>query len=215
MNDVLLVPSPLLGPASWAPVARLLGARVADLAGTTTPAGVVAAVEAAATGLDRPVLVPHSNAGLYAPLLADRLAARATVYVDAALPASPQSTALAPARFLDRLRTLAGDDGLLPPWTRWWPDGVDDLFPDAAARAAVEAEQPRMPLSYFTAEVGVPDGWADRPSAYLAFGDTYAEEIGFALACGWPVATLPGRHLHQLVAPAEVAAAITALRDQV
>ena len=115
MNDVLLVPSPLLGPASWAPVARLLGARVAD----------------------------------------------------------------------------------------------------TAARAAVEAEQPRMPLAYFTAEVDVPDGWADRPSAYLAFGDTYAEEIGFALACGWPVATLPGRHLHQLVAPAEVAAAITALRDQV
>ena len=163
----LLLPSPLLGPATWVPVAELLGVR-------------------------------------------------ATVYVDAALPGDGPDTALAPPRFLEFLETLAGDDGVLPPWTQWWADDeVRDLFPDAATRAAVEAEQARLPLSYFTARIEVPAGWADRPSAYLAFGDTYAEEIALARAHDWPVTVLPGRHLHQLVAPAEVAAAVADLVSRV
>lgn len=195
----LLVPSPLLGPATWAPVAELLDGRVVT-------------VDDVAPGLRDVVLVVHSNAGLYAPLLAARLDARATVYVDAALPGDGPDTALAPPRFLDFLETLAGDDGVLPPWTHWWEDDdVRDLFPDPATRASVEAEQPRLPLSYFTSRVPLPAGWADRPSAYLAFGETYAEETTFARARGWPVTVLPGRHLHQLVAPAEVAATIADL----
>jgi len=203
--DLLLLPSPLLGPASWAPVARLLGARVVE----------VDEVAAVAADLTDVVLVPHSNAGLWAPLLAADIGAVATVYVDAALPTSTGSTPLAPARFLDFVRGLADDDGLLPPWTRWWDAAeVDALFPDAATRAAVEAAEPRLPLSFFTSSVEVPAGWADLPSAYLAFGATYAEEIAAATARGWPVVTMPGRHLHQLVAPGEVASAITALVER-
>jgi hypothetical protein len=198
--DLLLLPSPLLGPAVWAPVAELLGARVAS---------VGSAVEEA-SGLTDVVLVPHSNAGLHAPRLAAAIGARATVYVDAALPGEAPDTALAPARFLDFLSGLADVEGLLPPWTQWWDD-VDDLFPFGPTRAAVEAEQPRLPLSYFTTRVPVPAGWADRPSAYLGFGDTYADELAFARGRGWPVTVLPGRHLHQLIDPTAVAAAITAL----
>ena len=184
-------------------MAELLGAQVAS---------VDEAVDAA-VGLTDVVLVPHSNAGLHAPRLADRIGARGVVYVDAALPGDGPETTLAPPRFLAFLEELADADGLLPPWTRWWDD-THGLFPDDATRAAVEAEQPRLPLSYFTGRVPVPDGWADRPSAYLAFGDTYAEEISFALASGWPVTALPGRHLHQLVDPPGVAAAITVLVDR-
>lgn len=197
----LLVPSPLLGPASWAPVAELLDATVAEV-------GEVADV---AAGLSDVVLVPHSNAGFHAPSLAEAIGARATVYVDAALAGDGPDTALAPPHFLDFLSGLADACGLLPPWTQWWGDEVDDVFPDAASRAAVEAEEPRLPLSYFTSRVPVPHGWAGRPSGYLAFGETYAEEVAFARAHGWPVTTMPGRHLHQLVAPAEVAAAIADL----
>lgn len=197
----LLVPSPLLGASAWAPVAGILDARIAS---------VDAAVEAAAD-LTAVVLVVHSNAGLHAPRLAARTGARATVYVDAALPGQGPDTALAPPRLLGLLETLADDDGLLPPWTQWWAEGVDDLFPDDETRRAVEAEQPRLPLSYFTSRVPVPAGWAARPSAYLAFGATYADEIAFAQAHGWPVTGLPGRHLHQLVAPLDVAAAIADL----
>jgi hypothetical protein len=212
--DVVLLPSPLLGAAAWAPVAQLLDARVADPAGATTPDGVLAAAESACSGLADVVLVPHSNAGLYAPLLAERLRARAVVYVDAALAGPGPDTTLAPPGLVEFLERLADDQGLLPPWTSWWED-VDDLFPDPATRAAVEAGEPRLPLSYFTARVAVPRGWADRPSAYVAFGDTYADEIRFALAHDWPLTALPGRHLHQLVAPAEVAAAIRSLMARV
>jgi len=213
--DLLLLPSPLLGPPVWAPVADLLGARVADTAGASTPEDVAAAYAAAGDGLRDVVLVPHSNAGLYAPLLAERLGARATVYVDAALPGDGADTALAPDRFLGLLRELADGDGLLPPWTQWWDeDDVRDLFPDASTRARVEAGEPRLPLSYFTSRVAVPAGWADRPSAYLAFGDTYADEIASAHQHGWPVTGLSGRHLHQLVAPREVAAAISDLAER-
>jgi hypothetical protein len=204
--DLLLVPSPLLGPAAWVPVAEILGAPVVE----------VGAVAEAAAGLTDVVLVVHSNAGLYAPTLAEQVGARATVYVDAALPDEGRDAALAPPAFLDFLSGLADDDGLLPPWTQWWDeDDLRGLFPDDATRAAVEAQQPRLPLSYFTSRVPVPAGWADRPSAYLAFGDTYADEIAFAHAHGWPEVGLPGRHLHQLVAPAEVAAAITHLAGRV
>lgn len=212
MTRLLLLPSPMLGPASWEPVARLLDAPVASPNGARSPAEVVTAYSRAAEGPGDLVLVPHSNAGLYAPLLAERVGARATVYVDAALPGPDTTTQLAPPPLLDVLRGLVGADGLLPPWTRWWDAAeTEALFPDAATRAAVEAEQPRLPLSYFTARLPVPAGWADRPSAYLAFGSTYAEEIADATARGWPVTAIPGRHLHQLVAPGEVAAAITAL----
>ncbi len=206
MVDLLLVPSPLLGPSTWAPVAQLLGGRVVR----------VDEAVAAADGLAEVVLVPHSNAGLWAPSLVEQVGAVATVYVDAALPASAGAVPLAPPRFLEVLRGLADDDGLLPPWTGWWDAAeVDPLFPDPATRAAVAAEEPRLPLTYFTSTVDVPHGWDAHPSAYLAFGATYAEEVAAATARDWPVTTLPGRHLHQLVAPAEVAAAITALVERV
>ncbi|WP_028643403.1 hypothetical protein [Nocardioides sp. URHA0020] len=198
----LLLPSPLLGPTSWARVAELLDARVADPRGATTSADVLAAYVAAAEGLSDVVLVPHSNAGLYAPLLGARIGADAVVYVDAALAGDGPDTGLAPEGFLSFLRGLADAEGLLPPWSQWWDDPVVDLVP---------ADGPRLPLTYFTSRIEVPPGWADRPSGYLAFGDTYAEEIAFARTHGWPLAALPGRHLHQLVAPADVAAAVSDL----
>ena len=155
MVDLLFVSSPLLGPAAWGTVPELLGGVVAE----------VDDVSSVAAGLADVVLVPHSNAGLYAPMLAEAAGARATVYVDAALAGDGPDTALAPPRFLAFLETLSDDEGILPPWTQWWEEGVDELFPDDATRAAVEAEQPRLPLSYFTARLPVPSGWADRPNA--------------------------------------------------
>lgn len=55
---------------------------------------------------------------------------------------------MAPPPMQRVLRAMADADGLLPPWTQWWAeDEVQSLFPDAAARAAVEAEQQRIPSS--------------------------------------------------------------------
>ena len=210
MVAFLLVPSPLLGPATWAPVAERLDARVVPTAGVRSGEALVEAVASAAGTLaGAVVLVPHSNAGLAVPAVAQRVDLAATVYVDAALPvASP--TPLAPPDFLHFLRGLADGDGLLPPWTEWWDD-LTGLFPSAAARDAVETEQPRLPLDYFTATLPVPRDWHHRPAAYVAFGDTYAEEVALATGWGWPVRTLPGRHLHQLHDPDGVATVVRTL----
>ncbi|SKB10470.1 hypothetical protein [Aeromicrobium choanae] len=219
MTELLLVPSPLLGPATWRPVEAWLhdrgqGATVVDFGSEPrTPQRILdAVVRAAPSG---PVtLVPHSNAGLYAPRLGTLLDVERTVHVDAALPAAddPESR-LAPDQFLAFLRGLVEPDGRLPRWTDWWPDTAD-LFPDDHAFETVASEQQRLPLSYFTSSVPVPRGWSERPAAYLAFGDTYAAERRFAQENGWPTTTIDGGHLHQLVDPAAVGAAILELIDR-
>ncbi|WP_299519520.1 hypothetical protein [uncultured Serinicoccus sp.] len=136
----LLLPSPLLPASTYAGLASALEQAGAEV--------VVAPVEAG-PGLDPHALVrewaglvepgatvlAHSNAGYLAP--ATRAAARSAgrdprdvVFVDAALPPEAGSAPLAPARFREHLAGLAGADGLLPPWTRWWPrEVVDQVVP--------------------------------------------------------------------------------------
>lgn len=218
VSTFLLVPSPLLGPATWEPVAGWLrgqghAAMVVELgAARATPAEVLEAVVRSADGLQAIVLVPHSNAGLYAPLLSRRLDIKATVFVDAALPGPGPSTPLCPPGLLDRLRELADEKGVLPPWTQWWTEeDLEGVFPDAVSRAAVEAEQPRLPLSYFTATLPVPVGWARASCGYLAFGETYAPERALAGGLQWPVRMIDGAHLHQLHDPAAVGRAVVEL----
>lgn len=215
MHDVfLLVPSPLLGPATWRPVEVWLreqghDARTVDFGpDSRTPKRIIDSVVAAAAG-EPVVLVPHSNAGLYAPYLTTLVDVGATVFVDAAMPSDTQTrdTPLAPPGMLDLLRSLADTDAMLPPWTHWWDD-VADLFPDVTTREAVEREQPRLPLAYFTSRIPVPANWTNRPAAYLAFGETYAEERDRARREGWPTRTLAGDHLHQLHDPAAVGSAV-------
>ena len=211
-----LLPSPLLGPRVWADVAaglRDTGREVATpSARGGTPDEVLATLlDGLAADRDL-VLVPHSNAGLYVPAVAAVRRVVGCVFVDAALPSEAGSTPTAPPALVQHLRTLAGPDGLLPGWTDWWSGAdVDALFPSAQVRAEVEAEQARLPLSYFDATVPTPR-WADLACAYLAFGTTYDAEVARARAAGWPVEVLDGRHLHQLVDPDAVTAAILRLQ---
>lgn len=220
MTTWLLLPSPLLGPGSWEPAADLLRragehVTVASAHGATSPADVLASYIAAARTLEAPVLVPHSNAGLFAPAVAAAAGAVATVYVDAALAAPRGPTTLAPPAFMEFLVGLAGTEGTLPPWSRWW--GEADLFPDEATRALVEAGEPRMPLAYFRACVDAPADWESFPQAYVAFGDTYGEETTRARSLGWPVRRLDadgrGGHLLLLHHPAVVVAGLRDVRE--
>jgi hypothetical protein len=218
-----LLPSPLLGPVAWEPVAASLRAtghsavavdlppeistpehvlrHFADTVGTMAGAG------------GHVVLVPHSNAGLYAPAVAASAGALGTVFVDAALPpADAGSTTMAPAPLYEHLAGLADAEGLLPPWTRWWDDAdVSGLFPTPESRRLVEAVQPRLPLTYFESRLEVPAGWARRPCGYVAFGDTYAEETAVARRHGWHVRRLDGGHLQMLHEPDTVARTVVEL----
>ncbi len=215
----VLLPSPLLGAAAWAPAAeelRALGREVLVAGVPMAPDGPADILAGFLSGLpvDRPlVLVPHSNAGLYVPALIGARNVAAVVFVDAALPDDAEATAMAPPALRALIADLAGPDGRLPPWTRWWQDtDVSELFPSAEARAAVEEGQPTLPLAYFDASLPVPAHWDRTPCAYLAFGDTYAPELAVAEARGWPTAVLEGGHLKQLWDPAGVASAILGLR---
>lgn len=216
MTTWLLLPSPLLGPVSWEPVAGVLEqagdlVAVASTEGASNATDVLASYAAAARALEAPVLVAHSNAGYFAPAAAAS-GSIATVYVDAALAAATGPTALAPPAFLDFLVGIADTEGLLPPWSRWWGD--QELFPDDTTRIRVEANEPRLPLAYFRDSVEAPAGWESRPQGYVAFGDTYAEETMRARSLGWPVRRLDadgrGGHLLLLHHPAAV---VEGLRD--
>jgi hypothetical protein len=213
--QIVLLASPLLGPAVWAPVAGLLVDRGHDVTVAPSPGAVDSPAEVLEVW--RPalpegpaLLVPHSNAGLYVAALAESHEVTGLVFVDALLPGDEPSTPTAEPPFRELLTGLADDRGVLPPWTRWWPD-TGELFPDPQTAASVEAEQPRLPLAYFDAEVPTPGGWRSLPAAYLGFGDTYVQEQAEAARRGWPLENLPGQHLHQLVDPPAVTEALLRL----
>jgi hypothetical protein len=222
LPQVVLLASPLLGPAVWRCCASALGdlgwdVLVAPGPGRAPrgPRDVLEHLRSVLPVGPPLALVAHSNAGLHLPVVCAERRVLATVFVDAALPAASGATPLAPAAMHDFLRSLAGADGLLPPWTEWWSrEQLAGLFPDDASRSTVAAEQQRLPLSYFTATLEAPAGWIDRPAAYLSFGDTYQAERDSAGRWGWRVQTLPGGHLHQLVDPRGVAAAVDVLLRQ-
>lgn len=212
-----LLGSPFLGPEVWDPVARELerrGRLSTVVAGRgATPEEVSLHYLAGLPADGEVVLVPHSNAGLNVPALAAARPLAGVVFVDAAFPGSGRTTPVAPAELVGRLRDLADEEGLLPPWTSWWTEAeVAGLFPDEATRAAVEAGEPRVPAAYLSGRVPSPPGWeTGLPAAYLAFGDTYGLEVALADEWGWPVTVLAGGHLHQLVDPVGVAEALEAL----
>jgi hypothetical protein len=85
-----------------------------------------------------------------------------------------------------------------------------ELVADDRVRAALEAEMPRLPLSYFEASVPLPDGWDRRPCAYLLLSaGFYRHSASEARGRGWPVAEIDGgRHLATATKPVAVADAL-------
>jgi pimeloyl-ACP methyl ester carboxylesterase len=213
----VLVHSPLVGPSTWSAVARELERRgrtvvVPSLVGVADAAPphwrhCVEAVEAATEGLSAPVaLIGHSGAGPLLPAIADGLAVEiaALVFVDAFLPPARGSAPPAPPGFMDQLKALA-TEGVLPPWSSWFgEEGLRELVPDRATRAALEQEMPRLPLAYFETSVPVPPGWDEPRCAYLLFDrDTYGESAADARRRGWPVAEIPAANHLALLTDAE------------
>jgi hypothetical protein len=229
MTVFVLVHSPSVGPATWQPVAvRLSAAGHQALVPSLLEVGegeppywrrALAAVRAGLAGLteNQPiVLVVHSNAGVFAPVLVDGLTQPVTscIFADATVPAATGSTPLAEDEFLPFLRGLTGPDGRLPQWTDWWPEeDVAPMFPDDEVRQVVAAEQPRLPLAYYQEQVPVPAGWDHRLGGYLLFSRAYAEQADLARARSWPVRTTEGEHLHQIVDPEAVSLALIDLAN--
>jgi hypothetical protein len=111
---------------------------------------------------------------------------------------------------MDQLRPMAAD-GVLPPWSNWFgPGAMRELVPDERLRADLEAEMPRLPLSYFEASVPMPDDWPDRPCGYLLLSAVpYGHSAAEARAYGWPVIEIPDvQHLAIATNPIAVSEAL-------
>ncbi len=219
----VLLHSPVVGPRTWTAVAGRLRELGSDAVvpsllavGDGSPPfwpHVVAAVRdtlaRAAPKADQPlILVAHSNAGVFVPVVRKGLAwpVACSVFADATVPSAHGATPMVDGGFLSFLRGLAAPDGRVPRWSDWWgPAAMASLFPDDHTRDLVIQELPRLPLAYYSEAVPVPGGWDDHPCGYLRFSPGYQDEARRAAERGWTVRSLPGGHLHQLADPAGVA----------
>jgi hypothetical protein len=222
-----LVHSPSVGPSTWLPVAeRLLDAGheavVPSLLTVTDDdppywPHVVAAVRAGLEETDpvAPVLlVAHSNAGLFVPVLARDLGRPVirAIFADASVPVASGENPVVGDDFLPFLRGLADSSGMLPRWTDWWADDdVPQPLPDPHSRRLVVDEQPTLPMDYYLERVPSPAGWDDLDCCYLQFSQAYDGQADEARRRGWPVLRVPGEHLHQVVEPDAVAHAVLEL----
>ncbi|HEU5242139.1 MAG TPA: hypothetical protein VFU25_09000 [Ornithinibacter sp.] len=219
MTSAVLLPSPFLPTRAYDPLVASLQHRGWDVVVATTrevldgPEPVRRAYRTCVERERPDVVVAHSNAGRFAAAAAEGVP---VVYVDAALPPEKGEASLAPESLLGHLAGLADEEGILPPWTRWWPDeDLAAVVPDPQQLAAIRAEEPRVLLSYVRSRLGAPSGWREAPQAYLALGGTYAAELDLARRLGWPTTVLEGaRHLHHLVDPGAVAAAVMGLAER-
>ena len=221
---LVLLHSPLLGPASWRATAAALSAlgvaaerpawpRLSSVAHAYYPtlaASLAASIDGAGPG--PVVLAAHGGAGPLIPALAAALRApvAGAVFVDALLPHPGRSWFdTAPAQMRDQLRAGA-QMGQLPPWDDWWPPGaLERLVPDEAARTALIDELEPLPLAYF--EERAPAAALEAPGAYLQLSASYEEEARLAGRQGWPVVRLPLNHLAPVTLPQAVAGALASL----
>jgi hypothetical protein len=96
---------------------------------------------------------------------------------------------------LGQLRELAVD-GLLPIWSQWWGDGVlEALIPLDQRRRQIEAELPRVPLSFYETVIEAPRNWCTIPTAYILLSEAYRQDAQRVAAVGWPVVERLGGHL--------------------
>ena len=225
-RSFLFVHSPLVGPSS---LRRLAGAASAaghqvtlpDLTPMATAASpcddyLARAVAATDRLTDSVTIVGHSGAGAFLPALAARADVDGVlVFVDAVIP--PRSGAhVTPDHLKDLLDEQTGDDGLLRPWLAWWPpEVISGLLPDPDDRAALAADMPQLPRSFYDVEVGVSAGWSDQGCAYLRLSGGYDPELAEAVARQWPTASLDSAHLGVHTDADRVLSEIMGLTDQV
>ncbi|HEX6568225.1 MAG TPA: alpha/beta hydrolase [Acidimicrobiales bacterium] len=199
----MLVHSPLVGPATWQWVAEALRSSghdvaVPDLREAAITGAPHAVVRAALqlTAKEPTVLVGHSGAGSLLPSIAAGFDSpvRRLVFVDAGVPPC-EGEATTRAEFLEQLRSLA-PDGTLPKWSTWWGESVmENLVPDGARRALIEAEMPEVPLAFFETPMPLPVGWCEGPGTFLLLSEPYRRDADTARSLGWPVVEDIGNHL--------------------
>lgn len=226
----ILVAGPLVRAASWEPTAKTLRAagchvQVPDvLAHHPTPPSWRSwnsRLLEQVTHAPDPIVVGHSSASALVADLATTLPAQAVIIVDGDVP--PPRGAAFPVRpaLHDFIKGLAGPDGMLPVWSKWFAGdkaraslvGIDVLARDAAAFARFEDGLPRMHIGWFDEAIELA-GWDHIPAGFIQTSAIYDHATAEAQRRGWPVANLHGTHLHPTLQPEATANAILAMSRQ-
>jgi len=161
---------------------------------------------------DRILVIGHSGAGVFLPLIGQQLGQRlgAIVFVDALIPAI-RGTHHTPAEDREMLAKGA-DNGLLLPWTEWWPrELMADLVPDEDDWALISQDVPRLPLTFYDDPIPMPDDWTTMPCFYLRLSQPYDEHLDTARSLGWPARSLDSNHLATFTEPSLMLDAIESL----
>lgn len=226
----VLVHSPLIGPYSWRPVAAelerqghravtpsLLPALDSSLGFSHAFAQLVREAVNRSEKSGPLILVGHSAAGAYLPVIAAELDREvcAYVFVDARLPERHATLADQDAPQDEDLRRELAQDGMLPPWSDWFGDDVlAEVIPDGEQRRRFVAELRPVPLALFHEKITYPPEWPGAPCAYICMSQFYRPLAQEASARGWPVMEIDAGHLHTLTHPGQVAPLILEILDQ-
>lgn len=218
MATFVMIHSPVVGPTTWKWVADELRGmdhqvEIPAISPAATWGGweaVVQDVVAQVADVDEAIFVAHSGAGPLLPFIVDRSGSRGSslVFVDAGVPSTTTDTPLMPVALLRELATIA-EDGVLPPWSEWFGPGVmESLIPDSRVRELIEAELPRVPLSYFAGSVPPVLTWPSELNGYILLSDGYLDDAEEARRRGWTVVEVHGQHLDLITKAPDVASAV-------
>jgi hypothetical protein len=221
---VVLVHSPLVGPATWSLLVPELRARNVDVVVPTILTDSqprpfwrqhVQAVVKSIHGVpaSRPLLLmAHSGAGILLPAIREALGDRAIaayVFVDAIFPDNMKSrldlfeSPEAASAFRRSAR-----NGFLPVWRE---QDLRRVIPDEHVRRQVVTELRPLPLAVYEEPVPVFASWPDAPCAFIQFTATYAMDAKRALNAGCLHKSVPGTHFQMLADPGPIADVLATL----
>jgi hypothetical protein len=227
IKNLLLIHSPLVGPYSWQPAAEQLERAghnvwvpsllpILDKSANFAEAIAHCIAKTAETHSlpDNIILVAHSAAGAYLPIIAAALSQHisAYIFVDARLPQNGASLADQDSAQFEEERQRLAVNGLLPPWSEWFGQGVmDQILPDKTQRKAFTAELRPIPLALFHEKITYSASWPDAPCAYLRFSEFYKPLADEARKEGWLVESIQAEHLYPVTHPRQTASMIVQL----
>ena len=215
---IVLVHSPLVGPASWGPVAAVLRHRwdsvlVPDLRPGTgrgpryfeRHAAIVAEAVKALGSKGAVIIVAHSGAGVLLPPIEAALGrpAVARIFVDAIFPQNGRSRLelFATPKEAEEFRRSA-KDGFLPIWT---DADLQGAVPDAGLRHSLVAELRPLPLAVYEEPIPVTSTWNPAPCFYLRLSDSYMADMARARDAGCRTEERPSSHFAVMTEPEPIA----------